>query len=71
MNPLTSLLSKEKIKYRWQAFTKVKVIHKGASLIAYDIDSAVPLLESLGLEVPEDFNASSTPRKREDWKPAQ
>lgn len=68
MKPLTSLLAKEKIKYRWQAFTKVQVIHKGASLIAHDIDSAVPLLESLDLEIPADFGYS--PRKQENWKTA-
>lgn len=70
MKPLTSLLSKEKIKYRWQAVTKVQVVHKGASMIAYDLDSAVPLLEGLGLEVPEDFYVTPSPKKREDWKPA-
>lgn len=70
LKPLTSLLSREKIKYRWQAYTKVQVIHKGASLIAQDIDSAVPMLESLGLEVPEDFFSSPSPKKHGDWKTA-
>lgn len=64
MKPLTSLLSREKIKYLWQAFTKVQVIHKGASLFAHDIESAMPLLENLGLEVPEDFCRPSPPRNK-------
>lgn len=70
MKPLTSLLAKEKIKYRWQAFTKVQVIFKGSSFIAHDLDSAVPLLEGLGLEVPEDFGTPISPEKRADWKTA-
>lgn len=70
MKPLTTLLAREKIKYRWQAFTKVQVIYKGTSLIAQDIDSAVPLLEGLGLEVPENFcSPSSLGRERTGKRP--
>lgn len=55
LRPLTSLLSKEKIRYLWQAFVKVQVLYKGGYLIAYDKDSAVSMLESLGLEIPDDL----------------
>lgn len=70
LRPLTSLLAKEKIRYRWQAFVKVQVIHKGTALTAHDLNSAIPLLETLGLEVPDDFRHPNPPADRDDWKPA-
>lgn len=66
LQPLTSLLSKEKIRYRWQAFVKVQLIYKGASILVYDDDSAVSMLESLGLEIPESFHHPSSPEKRKE-----
>lgn len=55
LRPLTSLLSKEKIRYRWQAFIKVQVVHKGVLLIVYDPDTAISMLENLGLDIPEEL----------------
>lgn len=63
LRPLTTLLSKEKIRYRWQAYVTVQVVYKGASLIAYDSDSACTMLESLGLEIPEDFKRDHSPER--------
>lgn len=66
LRPLTSLLLREKIKYCLQAFAKVQVLHKGASLLAYDDDSEVSMLEALGLEIPDGWHRPKSPERHEN-----
>lgn len=69
LRPLTSLLPKEKVKYRWQVYVKVEVLHKGASLVAYDADAAVSMLNTLGFDIPDEFLSPGSPSKQDGWKP--
>lgn len=68
LKPLTAILLREKIRYRWSAYTKVQVIYKGIQLIADDLDSGALMLKNLGIEIPADYpppddNPEKTERK--------
>lgn len=68
LKPLTSLLMKNMIRYRWQMYTKVQVIFKGVPLMAEDFGSASQMLQHLGIEVPEDFHELEPSTACESWQ---
>lgn len=70
LQPLTSVLAKEKIWYQWSAYTWVQVLHKGAWPIDEDLESGAHLLKNLGLEVSSDFPTSDSSADKPPWQTA-
>lgn len=70
LRPLTSTLTKAKIRYRWQAFTKVQIVYKGTSLTAEDFGSAAKMLTHLGLEVPDELKDLDDQADDDGWQTA-
>lgn len=70
MRPLTALLTKAGIRYKWQAYTKVQVNFKGVPLTAEDFESAAQMLRHLGLEVPEEFAELDPSDDQGQWQKA-
>lgn len=71
LKPLTTLLLKEKIRYRWHAYTKVQIIYKGVPLTADDFGSATKMLSHLGLDIPEEFLDPDSPEDQGHWQKAR
>lgn len=70
MRPVTSLLAKFNFKYRWVAYAKVLVQHKGTSLLAADLETGISLLKELGVEIPSDFPQPDQRVERPEWHKA-
>lgn len=68
LRPVTSLLQKANIQYRWVAYAKILVQHKGSSFMASDLDSGAKLLEDLGVELPSDFHRPVDTTERPIWQ---
>lgn len=67
LRPLTMLLTKKKIRYRWQAYVKVQVIYKGVSLLADDLDSGAKMLQALDIDLPDDYPKAETVPEKSTW----
>lgn len=70
LKPLTSLLATRKIRYRWAAYTKVQVVHKGVPILADDLVSGSQMLQALNIEVPSEFAAAESQSQEASWNPA-
>lgn len=70
LKSLTTLLMKEKIRYRLYSYTKVQIIYKEVPLTAEDFGSATQMLRHLGLEVPDEFLEPDPPGEQEQWQKA-
>lgn len=67
LKPITTFLTKQKIRYRWQSFTKVQVVYKGELLIAEDLESGAKMPQALGIDLPEDFPKSERTPEGRTW----
>lgn len=70
LRPLTSTLTKAKVRYRWQAYTKVQIVFKGFPLTADDFGSAAKMLAHLGLEAPEELKDLDEQDDEGGWQTA-
>lgn len=68
--PLTSALTKAKVHYQWQAYTRVQIVFKGTPLTAEDFRSAARMLHHLGLEILEDLKEPEEPEGSNSWQKA-
>lgn len=68
LEPLTSLLAKQKIRYRWQAYVTIQVIYKGIPLTVEEFGSASQMLQHMGIKVPEEFMSEELPKDRKRWQ---
>lgn len=66
--PVTSLLNKAHIRYRWMAYTKLKVIYKGAAFQVEDLDTSLQLLKDISIDIPDDFPVEEKSDSRFKWQ---
>lgn len=71
LKPLTGLLNKNHICYSWSSYTKVQVLYKGITLIEEDLDTGSHMLQTLNIEVLQDFVNPDTQQPSDtSWHPA-
>ncbi|KAL8221524.1 UNVERIFIED_CONTAM: hypothetical protein K2H54_069116 [Gekko kuhli] len=65
LKPITSLLTKEGIRYKWVSYCKLQVNFQGTLLHATDLDSGLKLLQELQLQPPQNLPVEELPRHRD------
>lgn len=70
LKPLTAILLKHHIQYRWSSYTKVQVLFKGVPLISENLDTGAQMLQALNIDIPPDFLAAEKKQSSDStWHP--